>query len=389
MRILLANEARAGAGGVETYLAATADGLRQRGHEVALLFANSAAEAGPTVIAASPSWSVTDAGLPGAVEQAAGWRPDVCFAHNMRDLDIDLALLDRGPVVKMMHGYFGTCVSGQKAFLAPAPVPCRRICGPACLVHYVPRHCGRRWPVEIVSSYRWASRQRSLFDRYRAVVVASTHMRHEYVANGLHPDAVHAVPLFASSSAPAASAADPAIDVLFLGRMTRLKGPSLLLDAAERAAKTLGRRVSIVLAGDGPLLGSLRSRAAQLAGVQVQFPGWVDADARAALFARSTLLAVPSVWPEPFGLVGLEAAAHGVPAVAFDVGGIGDWLADDVNGRLVAAGDVAAMSDAIGAIVRDPERRARLGAGARAAAARLSPEAHLSRLEVILDKARR
>ena len=388
MRILLANEARAGAGGVETYLASAAEGLRQRGHDVALLFANSALDSGPTVIAAAPSWSVADAGLAAAVEQAAQWRPDVCFAHNMRDLDIDRALLDRGPVVKMMHGYFGTCVSGQKAFLAPAPVPCQRLCGPACLVHYVPRRCGRRRPIEVVANYRWASRQRSLFGRYRAVIVASGHMRNEYIAHGLPADAVHAIPLFAASgSPPRERTTGPAIDVLFLGRMTDLKGPSLLLDAVARASRALGRPVSIVMAGDGPLMGSLRRRAAALSGVEAQFPGWVDALARAALFARTTLLAVPSVWPEPFGLVGLEAAAHGVPSVAFDVGGIREWLADGVNGRLIAAGDIAAMSDVIAALLRDPASRARLGEGARAAAARFSADAHLSRLEAVLERA--
>jgi glycosyltransferase involved in cell wall biosynthesis len=388
MRILLANEARAGAGGVETYLAAAADGLRRRGHDVALLFANSALDAGPTVIAAAPSWSAADGGLAAVVEQAAHWRPDVCFAHNMRDLDIDRALLERGPVVKMMHGYFGTCVSGQKAFLAPAPLPCRRLCGPACLVHYVPRRCGRRHPIEIVTNYRWASRQRSLFGRYRAVVVASGHMRNEYIAHGVRAEAIHAIPLFAAPvSAARLAATARVIDVLFLGRMTDLKGPSLLLEAAARAAGALGRPVAIVMAGDGPLLGSLRARAAALPGVQAQFPGWVDEAARAALFGRTSLLVVPSVWPEPFGLVGLEAAAHGVPSVAFDVGGIREWLADGINGRLVAAGDVAAMSDAIASLLRDAASRARLGEGARAAATRLSADAHLSRLEAVLEHA--
>jgi glycosyltransferase involved in cell wall biosynthesis len=115
----------------------------------------------------------------------------------------------------------------------------------------------------------------------------------------------------------------------------------------------------------------------------------VDAHGRAELFARAALLAVPSVWPEPFGLVGLEAAGFGIPAIAFDVGGIREWLTDGVNGRLIAAGDAAEMGRAISALLQDPAERARLGAGARAASARLSPEAHLSRLEAVLDRARR
>jgi glycosyltransferase involved in cell wall biosynthesis len=386
MRVLLANEARTGAGGVETYLAAIADGLRGRGHEVALLFANSAAESGPTAISCAEQWSVADGGLASAIEQARRWRPDVCFAHNMRDLDVDEALLDAGPVVKMMHGYFGTCVSGQKACLAPAPVPCSRRCGPACLIHYAPRRCGRLRPAEMLANYRWAARQRALFPRYRSLVVASRHMRDEYVAHGVGADRVHAIPLFASTPA-APPAADLSTDVLFLGRMTDLKGPSLLLDAAARASNAIGRRVSVVMAGEGPLRSALSDRVRAMPTVDARFPGWVDAPARAALFSRSRMLAVPSVWPEPFGLVGLEAAASGVPAIAFDVGGIREWLTDDVNGRLVAAGDTGARADAMAALLRNPVERTRLSEGARAAAARLSPEAHLSRLEAVLERA--
>ena len=386
MRILLANEARAGAGGVETYLAAIAGGLRERGHSVALLFANSAAEFGPTAIDTTEQWSVADSGLRPAIEQARAWRPDVCFAHNMRDLDVEEALLGAWPVVKMMHGYFGTCVSGQKAFLSPRPAPCARTCGPACLLHYAPRRCGQLRPAQVVTNYRWAARQRSLFAGYCSFVVASRHMRDEYVAHGVPVDRVQAIPLFTAAATPCA-AEGAAVDVLFLGRMTDLKGPALLLDAVERASQSLGRQVSLVMAGDGPLRGELQTSASRRPGIAAAFPGWVDPNGRAKLFARASLLAVPSVWPEPFGLAGLEAAAHGVPAVAFDVGGIREWLTSD-SGRLVPAVDSAAMGEAIAALLRDSTQRARLAAGARASAARLNPDAHLSRLEAVLDRAR-
>ena len=50
--------------------------------------------------------------------------------------------------------------------------------------------------------------------------------------------------------------------------------------------------------------------------------------------AASDLLVVPSVWPEPFGSVGPAAAQHGIPAAAFAVGGIPQWLHEGVNGHL-------------------------------------------------------
>ena len=81
----------------------------------------------------------------------------------------------------------------------------------------------------------------------------------------------------------------------------------------------------------------------------------------------SDLLVVPSTWPEPFGLIGPEAGLHRLPAAAFAVGGIPEWLSDGVNGRL-APGDppsAAGLARAIVECVRDPAELARLRNGAR------------------------
>jgi len=92
---------------------------------------------------------------------------------------------------------------------------------------------------------------------------------------------------------------------------------------------------------------------------------------------------VPSVWPEPFGLVGLEAGAFGVPSVAYDVGGIGEWLKEGENGWL-APGDpptVEGLADLLARAAADPGALADLRSGARAAAERMSLAAHVERLE--------
>ena len=154
----------------------------------------------------------------------------------------------------------------------------------------------------------------------------------------------------------------------------------------------LGRPLHAVLAGDGPERERLQRLAHELGGdgaFSLEFPGWVNDGARARMLARASVVAIPSIWPEPFGLVGLEAAHFGVPAIAFDVGGIHEWLAHDVNGRLVSHdGGAPALGEAIAAVLGDPAVHARLSAGARAAAARFSADAHVSRLEQILRRRR-
>ena len=391
MRILIANEALAGGGGVETYLAALVPGLQAAGHEVGVLHDNPASQTGPQRIAPEATWrtGVQDEGLERAMGRVRVFAPEICFSHNMRTLAIDTRLADEWPLVKMMHGHFGTCVSGQKAFAFPAVVACTRTFGPGCLAHYMPRRCGQASPFVMMRQYRWGTSQRSLFDRYRAVVVASRFMRAEYLRAGMAPDRVHAIPLFAPPHPPGDTSAEGArpIDVVFLGRMTPLKGPGLLIDAVAHAAVRLGRRISVVFAGEGPERNRLAGRAA-LPGVDAQFPGWVGPADRDRLLRQAAVLAVPSQWPEPFGLVGLEAGVFGTPAVAFDAGGIADWLADGENGRLIApALGAVGLGDAIADVLGNADLRRRLAAGARAAAARFTLDAHLSTLMPVLTQA--
>jgi glycosyltransferase involved in cell wall biosynthesis len=391
MRILIINEALRGGGGVETYLATLIPALQAAGHEIGVLHDNPESQGGPQRIAPEGVWraGIQDEGLDRALTRVRGFAPDVCFSHNMRRLAYSARVLAEWPVVKMMHGHFGTCVSGQKAFAFPAIVACTRTFGPGCLACYLPRRCGQANPFVMLQEYRWGSELRSLFGRYRAIVVASRYMREEYLRAGAAPGKVHAIPLFAPPHLPAElpDNGPRPIDVVFLGRMTKLKGPDVLVEAAAHAAARLGRRLSVVFAGEGPEREYLGAMAASR-GVDARFPGWVTPETRDQLLRDAAMIAVPSRWAEPFALVGLEAAVFGTPAVAFDAGGIADWLIDRENGRLIGpARGAEGLGDAIADILESPELRRRLAAGARAAAARFSLDSHTRMLMAVLEQA--
>jgi glycosyltransferase involved in cell wall biosynthesis len=388
MRILVSNEARSGGGGVESYLAALAPALRAAGHDVALLYANTAAEQGPTRIETGESWSTRDLGITTAIERARGWRPDVCFAHNMRHLDVEDAIVAAWPTVKMMHAYAGACLSGHKAFSFPSLQACARPCDAGCIAYFLPRRCGRLRPDVMMKQYGWARRQQALFPRYKAMVVASDHMRAEFSRYDGLAGRVTTIPLF--TSGPAAVTSARTLDVVFLGRLTPLKGADLLLDGLRAAAAALGRPVRALIAGEGPHRAALQSKAAALrrqGSVIADVPGWIDAARRDAALASASVLALPSRWPEPFGLVGLEAARFGVPTIAFETGGIGTWLSSGVNGVLVPPSSGAAgFGAALASLLRDPVRLAALSAGATAAAARFSTAAHVASLTRLLSE---
>jgi glycosyltransferase involved in cell wall biosynthesis len=388
MRILLANDGIGDAGGVQSYLAAVAPALEARGHAVALLHLDPLRDGSPSPLAAgAPHFGMAARGEGPALAEALDWAPDLAFVHNMRPLSVDRWLLDRLPVVKMMHGYFGTCVSGQKAHLLPVPRPCARPLGPGCLVLYGPRRCGSLRPGYVARQWRWAREQRRMLSRYTRLLVASDHMRGEFLGSGAPAERLAAIPLFPTVAGDP-SPARPAFSVLFLGRMTPVKGGDLLIRAVARASADLGRRLPVVLAGGGPERASWERLAARL-GVDATFTGWVDRAALPALFRSASLLAMPSVWPEPFGLAGLEAAAFGVPAVGFAAGGTGEWLVDGVNGRRVPADPPTAdaLAAALAEAATRPATRAAWAAGALEAARRLSLARHVDRLESLLAAA--
>ena len=168
--------------------------------------------------------------------------------------------------------------------------------------------------------------------------------------------------------------------------MTEIKGGHLLIDATAEVARTLGRTVKLILAGDGPQRANLERQARRVVtannGVQIEFTGWLRKPALEALFARADLLVVPSLWPEPSALVGREAGLYGVPQVAFAVGGNREWLTDGVNGYL-ASGEPptrAGLAEAIVKCLRDCDEHARLRRGAREIASRFTAERHIDAL---------
>jgi glycosyltransferase involved in cell wall biosynthesis len=94
----------------------------------------------------------------------------------------------------------------------------------------------------------------------------------------------------------------------------------------------------------------------------------------------------PSLWPEPFGLVGLEAGLQAIPAAAFAVGGIPDWLIPGITGEL-APGDpptIEGLSCAIVRALRNREHYERLSLGAWKIARQFTVDRHLDVLEPIL-----
>jgi glycosyltransferase involved in cell wall biosynthesis len=159
----------------------------------------------------------------------------------------------------------------------------------------------------------------------------------------------------------AARSAGGAARLVFVGHLTASKRPERFLEVVRRL-RGEGLDVEGSIAGDGPLLESLRGPAAA-AGITLL--GRVD-DVP-SLLARSDVMVMTSV-PEGEGMPGvlIEGGLAGLPIVTTRVPGAADVIADGESGFVVPVDDLPALVDACGSLVRDPDLRARFGAAARA-----------------------
>jgi glycosyltransferase involved in cell wall biosynthesis len=116
----------------------------------------------------------------------------------------------------------------------------------------------------------------------------------------------------------------------------------------------------------------LLEAAAAGAGFPVRFLGDIPDDQLSSLYAQADIFAMTSMphrhSVEGFGLVYLEAGAHGLPIVAHAIGGVPEAVRDGETGLLVAPGDTAALTRAFARLIDDVPLRRRLGEAGRARA---------------------
>lgn len=129
------------------------------------------------------------------------------------------------------------------------------------------------------------------------------------------------------------------------------------------------------------------ARALGIGGV-VHFAGWrYGPDEMPAVFAAIDILVLPSTWPEPFGLVALEAMASGKPVIATDHGGPREICEHGITGLLVRPRDPSALAFAMLALLRDPARARAMGEHGRARVEqRFDQDVCVKRLEELYEK---
>jgi glycosyltransferase involved in cell wall biosynthesis len=129
----------------------------------------------------------------------------------------------------------------------------------------------------------------------------------------------------------------------FLGRVCPEKGP----DVAIRLARAAGMRLMIAAKIDQADQAYFDTQVRPLLGPDVEFVGEIGEAEKSDFLGNASALLFPICWPEPFGLVLIEAMACGTPVVAFEQGAVPEIIQDGVSGVIVACGEDAAAVRAI------------------------------------------
>jgi len=385
MRLLHLTEFYALVGGLEQYLLSVSEALEAAGHRVVVAYgARTGRETDPE---ARPAFHLPELAGPrpaprSSLRQLAELlvreAPDVIMIHEIQDPRVVRLAAARAPTLRFAHGHKLACPGGRRLW-QPVGRVCERPLGVGCqarayLHRCMPRDIRRGLPLILR-----AQAVLRLHRRWSQLVVPSRFVRGLMLQNDFPPEQVHLAPYFTRLPEPPAPPRDAVPGrILCAARLVAEKGVEHVLEVLGG----LPPPAHLVVAGDGPARAGLESRARELSlGDRVQFLGWLGSERMGSALESAQVVVVPSIWPETFGIIGIEAMARARPVVAYDSGGVREWLGHGETGLLVARGDTGGLGAALGGLLRDPARCEALGAqGRRRVAAEFLAEHHLAAL---------
>ncbi len=373
MRVLLFHDVAGEIGGAETYAFRLLRALNVQGHP-ARLVALSSAPVEPrenTVVFPEPSGKLSRFLLkatfnPGVflrlLREIDSFKPEVLHVHhNYKAASAVLlaAALKGVPVVQTVHDYGFICPTIWH--VKPHGNVCCERFGLTC----VQSGCISLFDYFKELAYRPMKR---LMDKalVRIIICPSKALMECISAQGFN--AIF-VPYFIDC--PKKAGVGPSSrekTVLYVGGLTAQKGVHVLLRAFALLLKKIPK-AKLTIAGEGSFRGELESLSRELKiDGNVKFEGRVSNKKLYGFYQKASVVAMPSIWVEQFGLVGVEAMSHGVPVVGSDIGGIPEWLEDGKTGLLCRPGDARGLAEKLEKILSNAALARKMGKAGRKSA---------------------
>lgn len=283
-------------------------------------------------------------------------KPDVILVHGVSFPAFIETLFQQAtcPIFRYMHDPRMVC-PGHGKFWYRSEACCQKPVGRHCLLHTYTEICAPRNPLKLISRFK-----NTYFEihkgskHYSKIIVASDYMRKEAILAGLpSKKIVKIAPPIDINLKPFEPIPSELTRILFVGRMSRTKGPHLLIRIlAPLLLENANWQVDFV--GDGLIKDKCIKLAYQYGiSEQTHFHGWKSTSEIETFYQQCSLVVFPTIYPEAFGNIGLEAFRSGRLVVGFNVGGVSEWLKEGVNGRLIEPGDEQGFARAIQELLSD------------------------------------
>lgn len=306
--------------------------------------------------------------------------PDIAYFHNVPNYEIIRSCSKRVKTARYIHDHRIFCPKGDKMFLIGGntcdfPVTIK------CYLNSFWRGCLHPFPN--ISLPLIANKKRG-FNELKKIqlIVASQYMKECLIYNGFSSSCIEVIPYFCSFDRKKAVEFNDF--VFFAGRLIKQKGVKYLIKSIPYWPEQLHLKI----AGDGPLEKKLKLLAKKIGVFQkIQFLGSLPNNKIQEYYESCLLTVVPSIWDEPFGIVGLEAMYCQKPIVAFNAGGITDWLKDGLNGFLVKKKEVRQLADKISYLFHNKDIARKMGkAGSKIYQNQFEKDKHISHLLDVFGK---
>lgn len=258
------------------------------------------------------------------------YRPDLIIWHqSSRSSEMVLRLAGAYPIFATVHA--PVCPAGGRLFRDKDEICCKPG-GLGCLPRWYMRKCGSSTSPKaaLQGLVQYNSAIRAL-KACRRIYTVSKSLKDFLVIDGIaekniiiFDNTLGGLARFYPELAPIAPDVKE-LKLLYIGRLVYTKGVQYFLQSI-RLLRERGIEATGTVVGDGWYSGKLKTLAEEL-GIadSVRFVGKVAGHEVNRWYEHSDVAVVPSIWPEPAGLVVPEARALGKPVVVFDSGGLPEW----------------------------------------------------------------
>ncbi len=354
MKVLWINEKASLKGGAEQYIFNTVEQMKSFNVDSSLLY-------DPNEDTQNEFLSIFDEAYPllTPYEQILYINPDVIYIHQLDSYKMYEEIVRTNiPTVRFFHDHKLFCLREHK-YTTIKKHTCTKKLGLGCYgcLGFINKD---ESPVGFsINTLGKMEKLQNVNRKLNHFIVASEYMKEHLSLHEFDEQRITINPLYAANKFEYSSSTNFTQNktLLFVGQLINGKG----LDALLKAMNKIPEEYNLIVVGSGKQEEYFKHYAKELK-IQnrVKFVGQASHEELEEYYKKAYCLVVPSRAPETFNLVGIEAQKVGLPVIATDVGGISQWLKDDVNGLLVKPNDIKDLEEKINDLISDKKLHQRL-----------------------------